>query len=37
VLTLIENPDRSIAQLFEIMLKMARDVIYVGVITSLPR
>lgn len=34
VLTLIENPDRSIAQLFEIMLKMARDVIYVGEITK---
>jgi len=34
VLTLIENPDRTIAQLFEIMLKMARDVIYVGEITK---
>ena len=34
VLTLIENPKRSIAQCFEIMLKMARDVIYVGEITK---
>ena len=34
ILTLIENPKRTIAQCFEIMLKMARDVIYVGEITK---
>ena len=34
ILTLIENPKRSIAQCFETMLKMARDVLYVGEITK---
>ena len=34
ILTLIENPKRTIAQCFEIMLKMARDVIIVGEITK---
>ncbi len=34
ILTLIENPKRSIAQCFEMMLKMARDVLYVGEITK---
>ncbi|MDF2522571.1 MAG: putative type secretion system protein [Clostridiales bacterium] len=34
ILTLIENPKRSIAQCFEIMLKMARDIIIVGEITK---
>lgn len=34
IMTLIENPKRTIAQCFEIMLKMARDVIIVGEITK---
>lgn len=34
IMTLIENPKRTIAQCFEIMLKMARDVLYVGEITK---
>lgn len=34
ILTLIENPKRSIAQCFETMLKMSRDVLYVGEITK---
>nr|WP_243427822.1 ATPase, T2SS/T4P/T4SS family [Alkaliphilus hydrothermalis] len=34
VITLIENSKRSIAQEFQVMLKMARDVIFVGEITK---
>ncbi len=34
ILTLIENPKRSISECFEIMLKMSRDVIVVGEITK---
>ncbi len=34
ILTLIESPKRSITQCFELMLKMARDVLYVGEITK---
>lgn len=34
VITLIENPKRSIGQEFQVMLKMARDVIFVGEITK---
>lgn len=33
ILTLIQNPRRTIADLFVIMLKMARDILYVGEIT----
>lgn len=32
--TLIENPKRTIGEQFQIMLKMARDVLYVGEITK---
>ncbi len=34
ILTLIESPKRSITHCFELMLKMARDVLYVGEITK---
>lgn len=34
ILTLVECETRTIAKLFEIMLKMARDVLYVGEITK---
>jgi Flp pilus assembly CpaF family ATPase len=34
IYTLIENPKRTIAECFELMLKAARDVIYVGEITK---
>jgi len=34
IITLIENPKRTIGEQFQIMLKMARDVLYVGEITK---
>ncbi len=34
IITLMENPKRTIAQQFQAMLKMARDVLYVGEITK---
>ncbi|MCD5410711.1 MAG: CpaF/VirB11 family protein [Clostridiales bacterium] len=34
IITLIENPKRTIAEQFQIMLKMSRDVLYIGEITK---
>lgn len=34
IITLIENPKRNISQLFEAMLKMSRDILYIGEITK---
>ncbi|MCD5413536.1 MAG: CpaF/VirB11 family protein [Clostridiales bacterium] len=34
IITLIENPKRTIAEQFQIILKMSRDVLYIGEITK---